>query len=218
MRKTGKSEVPMANWTQKDILEADHPTLSIQVSSGKKVPAWIEDAIKQADTLASGGDKVPVVVLHQDSTRDEDALVVMKLRDFAGGSVERQKPEPEHRYKSISKQEVNIWTEGEHQLISGKGAWAAVICDGPKSKEMWGTEPEATSKQMQLRAAIEALKALEEPRRISLHSDHPKIVWACEEGWVYEWERKSWKIAKDWPIEKALWNELLALASRHQVK
>jgi hypothetical protein len=117
---TGGSGVPMADWAQKGIFEADHPTLSVQTRSRKRLPAWLGDAMKEAETLASG-EKLPMVVLHQDGTQDEDALVVMRLKDFSGGSVERQKPEPEHRYKSISKQEVNIWTEGERQLKSGKG-------------------------------------------------------------------------------------------------
>ena len=61
----GGNGVPMADWAQKGILEADHPTPSVQTRSRKKLPAWIGDAIKQAETPASS-DKLPVVVLHEE--------------------------------------------------------------------------------------------------------------------------------------------------------
>ena len=123
-----------------------------------------------------------------------------------------------HRDESISKRVVNIWIDGENFWGSDKGVWAAVIYDGPKPKEMWGTEPEASSKRMQLRAAIEALKVLEEPRRVRVVSCSVDIVYAFREGWFYEWERNGWRTTRrNRPIvHQDLWHELLALTRRHQ--
>ena len=59
-----------------------HERLSIEVKSRRKLPAWIEDAMKQAKAAASEG-QLPVAVLHQDGRRYADSLVVLRLEDFS---------------------------------------------------------------------------------------------------------------------------------------
>lgn len=139
--------------------------------------------------------------------------------DVSGETLEVPKLESKRAADGSSKPVVLIWTDGGCRRNPGKGAWAAVIYDGPKPKEVWGTEPETTNNRMELQAAIEALKALEEPRRVKLHSDSAYLVNAFHEGWVYNWERNGWRKADKKPVQNAdLWRELLALTERHQVK
>jgi len=53
------------------------------VKSRKTIPAWLEDAMRQAEASVKDG-RLPVVVLHQDRTPYAESLVVLRLEDFAG--------------------------------------------------------------------------------------------------------------------------------------
>jgi len=65
-----------------------HERFSIEVKSRKKFPAWLEDAMRQAE--ASARDRqLPVAVLHQDGCKYEDSFVVCRLGAFAGYLKER---------------------------------------------------------------------------------------------------------------------------------
>jgi hypothetical protein len=66
-----------------DCPDVEHPTLSIECKSRKKLPAWIEDAMNQAEASVKDG-QLPVVVLHQDRAPYAQSLVVLRLEDFAG--------------------------------------------------------------------------------------------------------------------------------------
>jgi hypothetical protein len=50
--------------------------LSVEVKSGKCLPAWIENAMRQAEAASKNGEQ-PVAVLHQDGKRYTEALVVI---------------------------------------------------------------------------------------------------------------------------------------------
>lgn len=72
---------------------------------------------------------------------------------------------------------------------------------------------------MELRATIEALKALRETCRVDLHTDSAYIQRAFTEGWLERWQRNGWRTASKKPVEnRDLWEELLSLTSRHSVK
>ena len=62
--------------------DIDHAALSIEVKSRKTLPAWLLKAVNQAQAASLDG-KTPVVVLHKDRTPYAQALVVLKLEDFA---------------------------------------------------------------------------------------------------------------------------------------
>ena len=72
---------------------------------------------------------------------------------------------------------------------------------------------------MELRAAIEPLKALENPIRVRLFSDSAYLTNCMNEAWYLKWERNGWKTPKKKPVENAdLWRELLKVAGRRNVK
>jgi hypothetical protein len=58
----------------------EHPVISIEVKARAKLPAWIEDAMRQAESSAR--DKIPMVMLHEDSRRYVAALVMCRLSEF----------------------------------------------------------------------------------------------------------------------------------------
>ena len=82
-RLLGGRRVPVSGRTRGDCPDVEHPTLSIECKSRKKLPAWIEDAMKQAEASAKDG-RLPVVVLHQDRAPYAESLVMLRLEDFAG--------------------------------------------------------------------------------------------------------------------------------------
>jgi len=56
--------------------------LSIEVKSRRRLPAWIEDALQQAEACAEDA-QLPIAVLHQDHRPYPESLVVMRLEDFS---------------------------------------------------------------------------------------------------------------------------------------
>jgi hypothetical protein len=78
----GGRRVPVSGRTRGDCPDVEHPTLSIECKSRKKLPAWIEDAMNQAEASAKDG-RLPVVVLHEDRAPYAESLVVVRLEDFA---------------------------------------------------------------------------------------------------------------------------------------
>ena len=78
----GGKRVPVSGRTRGDCPDVENPTLSIECKSRKKLPAWIEDAMKQAEASAKDG-RLPVVVLHQDRAPYAESLVLLRLDDFA---------------------------------------------------------------------------------------------------------------------------------------
>ena len=78
----GGKRVPVSGRTRGDCPDVEHPTLSIECKSRKKLPAWIEDAMRQAE--ASARDGLPVAVLYQDGRKYQDSFVVCRLGAFAG--------------------------------------------------------------------------------------------------------------------------------------
>lgn len=79
----GGKRVPVSGRGRGDAPDIEHPSLSIEVKSRRTLPTWLGDALHQAEA-SSTGDRIPVAVLHQDRARYRDALVVLRLEDFAG--------------------------------------------------------------------------------------------------------------------------------------
>jgi hypothetical protein len=80
--------IPVSGRSRGDSPDIHHERLSIEAKSRKKLPAWIEDAMTQAEACAQD-DQLPLVVLHQDSKRYQDALVVMRLKYLVPQGDER---------------------------------------------------------------------------------------------------------------------------------
>ena len=78
----GGRRIPISGRARGDCPDVEHPTLSIECKSRKKLPAWIEDAMKQAEASAKD-EQLPVVVLHQDRAPYAESLVVLRLEGFA---------------------------------------------------------------------------------------------------------------------------------------
>lgn len=114
--------------------------------------------------------------------------------------------------------QVEIYTDGACRGNPGPGGWGAILVYRGKEKELSGGEETTTNNRMELRAAIEALRALKEPCRVTLTSDSKYLVDAVTLGWARAWRSKGWKKADRSPaLNSDLWEQLLALLEQHEV-
>ncbi|QXD16984.1 hypothetical protein GQ464_008640 [Rhodocaloribacter litoris] len=73
--------VPVTGRARGDAPDVAHAWLSIEIKHRSRLPAWIEDAMRQAEAAARE-DQLPVAVLHERGRRHDEDLVVMRLADF----------------------------------------------------------------------------------------------------------------------------------------
>ncbi|MCI8526612.1 MAG: ribonuclease HI [Oscillospiraceae bacterium] len=114
--------------------------------------------------------------------------------------------------------QVTIYTDGACSGNPGPGGWAAVLEYGAAVKELSGGAPETTNNRMELTAAIEGLRALNQRCEVELYSDSKYLIDALEKGWVYNWKRNGWvKKDKKPALNVDLWVALLEQLDRHTV-
>jgi hypothetical protein len=78
----GGRRVPVSGRQRGDCPDIEHDQLSIEVKSRKSIPAWLEEALRQAEASAKD-EQLPVAVLHQNGRRYRDALVVLRVSELA---------------------------------------------------------------------------------------------------------------------------------------
>jgi len=119
---------------------------------------------------------------------------------------------------TATKSRVEAFTDGACSGNPGPGGWGVLLRSGRHEKELCGGENQTTNQRMELQAAIEALRALKKPSRITIYSDSKYVVQGISE-WIHNWKKNGWKNASKKPVANDdLWQELDKLASRHQVR
>ena len=114
--------------------------------------------------------------------------------------------------------QVEIFTDGACRGNPGPGGWGALLRYGEIERELYGGERETTNNRMELRAAIEALKALKESCRVSLTTDSVYVRNGIT-SWLEGWKAKGWKTASRKPVKNVdLWQALDEQNQRHQVE
>ena len=114
---------------------------------------------------------------------------------------------------------VQIYTDGACRGNPGRGGWGAILVYRGIERELSGGEAMTTNNRMELTAAIEALRALREPCRVTLTSDSKYLVDAVTLGWARGWQARGWRRADKSPaLNPDLWEELLSLLDRHEVE
>lgn len=112
---------------------------------------------------------------------------------------------------------IEIFTDGACSGNPGPGGWGAILRFQGRDKELSGGHPETTNNQMELQAAIEALKALKEPCSIVLYTDSQYLRQGIT-LWIHNWKRNGWKTSDKKPVKnQALWEELDGLVKIHAI-
>ena len=113
--------------------------------------------------------------------------------------------------------EIRIHTDGACSGNPGPGGWAAILKYGTHRKSLFGAEPQTTNNRMELRAAIEALRALKEPCNVVVVTDS-RYLWDGITKWLPNWKRNGWKTSAKDPVKNQdLWRGLAAALSKHNV-
>jgi len=113
---------------------------------------------------------------------------------------------------------VEAFTDGACSGNPGPGGWGVLLRMGHIEKELCGGEADTTNQQMELQAAVEALKALKLPCRITIHSDSRYVVQGMSE-WIHNWKKKGWRTAGNKPVANLeRWQKLDALTTKHDVQ
>lgn len=114
---------------------------------------------------------------------------------------------------------VTLYTDGACSGNPGVGGWGAVLMYGNAEKRISGAEASTTNNRMEMTAVIEGLKCLKEPCEVDVYSDSAYTVNAFENGWIYNWQKNSFKKADNKPVLNVdLWEELLKLTRTHKVR
>ena len=112
---------------------------------------------------------------------------------------------------------VTLHTDGACRGNPGPGGWGAVLRHGTHVRELSGGEPATTNNRMELRAAIEGLRALREPCEVELATDSTYVMKGMTE-WLAGWKQRGWKNSSKKPVANMdLWRELDVEAARHAV-
>ncbi len=89
----GGERIPVNGRIRGSAPDIAHDTLSIEVKSRRSVPAWLTEAMEQAQA-SSRDSRLPVSVIHQWGRPYADALCVMRLEDLAGYLHGRREERP----------------------------------------------------------------------------------------------------------------------------
>lgn len=113
---------------------------------------------------------------------------------------------------------VEIYCDGACRGNPGPGGWGTILCCAGREKELHGGENPTTNNRMELLAAINGLRLLKYPCRVTLTSDSRYLVDGMTKGWAESWQKSGWiKSDKKPALNADLWEELLRLCEIHSV-
>ena len=100
---------------------------------------------------------------------------------------------------------LEVWTDGACSGNPGPGGWAWATRDGRRAS---GGEPGTTNQRMEIRAALEAVRALDGP--LVVVSDSTYVVNCFRDGWWKGWLSRGWVTSARKPVvSRDLWEPLI---------
>ncbi len=116
------------------------------------------------------------------------------------------------------KNRIRVATDGSAIGNPGPGGWAAVFACDKSAWTISGSMFRTTAPEMELTAAIEALRSLPCGAQIELISDSEYLVQGMRHL-AMRWSRQGWRNSRALPHpHRELWQQLLRLDRIHRVK
>jgi ribonuclease HI len=107
---------------------------------------------------------------------------------------------------------LEVWTDGACSGNPGPGGWAWATEDGRQGS---GAESPTTNQRMEIRAALEAVKALEGP--LTVVSDSTYVVNCFKDAWWKGWLARGWVNSAKKPVaNRDLWEPLITLVTERE--
>ena len=119
---------------------------------------------------------------------------------------------------------VTIYSDGSSRGNPGPGGYGSVLHYTDPSGKLHVKELSqgfdcTTNNRMELTAVIAALSLLKEPCIVELWSDSKYVIDGLSKGWAAGWKKRGWvKSDKKPALNPDLWEQLLALTDRHQLR
>ena len=114
---------------------------------------------------------------------------------------------------------IKVYTDGACKGNPGPGGWGVYIQSNEDEKELYGGNPETTNNQMEMQAALEALKHLKDKDEvIELYTDSNYLRQGITE-WIHKWKKNNWRTAAKKPVaNRDLWIEISDLNEKMTVE
>jgi len=104
---------------------------------------------------------------------------------------------------------LEVWTDGACSGNPGPGGWAWATRDGRQDS---GGEARTTNQRMEIRAALEAVRALDDP--LVVVSDSTYVVNCFRDGWWKGWIARGWVTSAKKPVvSRDLWEPLITMVN-----
>ena len=115
-------------------------------------------------------------------------------------------------------QTYRIFTDGSAIGNPGPGGWGVVVIQGKHRREMSGAYPWTTISEMELVAAVQALRSIGGRARIELYSDSEYLIYGMR-AFVFRWQRQGWRNRRGNQLQhRELWEDLVALNAEHCIR
>lgn len=111
---------------------------------------------------------------------------------------------------------VTIYTDGTCSPNPGPGGWAALLRYGKHEKVLSGSAADTTNNRMELTAALEALRSLNQPCQVDLYTDSEYLRRGITE-WLPAWRARGWRRKGGGLANVDLWQALDAMLGKHQI-
>ena len=113
---------------------------------------------------------------------------------------------------------IKIYTDGSCIGNPGKGGWAAIIINNNNKKIISGRKKNTTNNQMELMAAIEALKKIPKDQEVQMYTDSKYVKMGITE-WIKKWSQNDWKTSSKQKVKNIeLWKELNDISKKHKIE
>ena len=113
---------------------------------------------------------------------------------------------------------IKIYTDGSCIENPGNGGWAAIIFMNNKKIVIKGNKKNTTNNQMELMAAIEALKKIPTGQKVQVYTDSKYVKLGITE-WIEKWSQNNWKTSSKQKVKNlALWTELNEISKKHKIE
>ena len=114
---------------------------------------------------------------------------------------------------------IKVYTDGACKGNPGPGGWGVYIQSNDGEKDLYGGNPETTNNQMEMQAALEALKYLKDKNEvIELYTDSNYLRQGITD-WIHKWKLNNWRTAAKKPVaNRDLWIEISDLNEKMNVE
>ena len=114
---------------------------------------------------------------------------------------------------------IKVYTDGACKGNPGPGGWGVYIKFNNEEKDLYGGNPETTNNQMEMQAALEALKYLKDKdEAIKLYTDSNYLRQGITD-WIHKWKLNNWRTAAKKPVaNRDLWIEISDLNEKMNVE